>query len=356
MTFFLTFGGPLFLATQVTSRIEKLFMVHVELRLLFQRRLRSGRLLASSSSSELVPTAMQRKPMLPVRRGGPLPLSYGQQRMWFIHHLEPDSLAYNVPIAVRLKGQLNVEALRQTITAILLRHEVLRTQFAISEGMPMQRIVSLDELQYSLNFVDLDGLTLEQKEAEVQSQAIAEATYRFSQPRCTLSRELFRLNHAEHVLLLTMHHAVSDGWSMGILVREITAFYHAFANGCQALLPVLNIQYADFSAWQREFLQGDILENHLAYWRKQLNNVPVLDLPTDFPRPAILGTSRAESLPVRLSPDQVRRLREVCQKEGVSLLCYCWLPSNFCFRDGPGRSLLQSVHRSLIVTTLKLKA
>src|SRR6185312_2609358 len=315
---FFELGGHSLLATQVTSRIEKLFMVHVELRLLFETP--TVREIACVIEQQRVqPTAVQRKPMLPVGRQGPLPLSYGQQRMWFIHQLEPDSLAYNVPIAVKLKGHLNVEALRQAMTAILLRHEVLRTQFVISKGVPLQRIVLLDELQYSLSYVDLDGLTPEQQEAEVQSQAIAEATYRFNLGQGLLFRSrLLCLNHAEHVLLLTMHHAVSDGWSMGILVREITAFYHAFAKECEALLPALNIQYADFSVWQREFLQGDVLENHLAYWRKQLRDVPVLDLPTDFPRPAILSR-RAESFTVQLSLEQVKRLREVCQKEGVSL-------------------------------------
>ncbi|MEP6918781.1 MAG: condensation domain-containing protein, partial [Acidobacteriota bacterium] len=214
-------------------------------------------------------------------------VSFAQQRLWFLSRLEPESVAYNMPRPLRLRGVLDVGALQATFTAIVARHEVLRGHFEVVEGEPVQVIAP--RLPIALPVVSLEAWPAAGREAEVTRLARAEAQRPFDLTVAPLLRvSLLRLGPQEHVLLLTLHHIVSDGWSMGILLREIGALYQATVAGRPAALPALPIQYADFARWQRAWLQGAVLDAELGYWRQQLAGAPgVLDLPIARPRPAL---------------------------------------------------------------------
>src|SRR5690606_8202621 len=257
--------------------------------------------------------------IIPVKRdGSPLPLSFAQQRRWFLDQLEPNSPIYTIPTAVRLSGKLDVGALDATLDALVQRHESLRTTFSEHAGSPVQVIAP--QVSLPLVCVDLTGLPVASREAEAMRLAMEEARKPFNLAEGPLLRAtLLRLDEAEHILLLTMHHIISDGWSMGVLVREIAALYQAFAAGQPSPLPELPIQYADYAHWQREWLQGEVLEKQLAYWRERLGDEPpVLELPTDRPRPATQtwnGASLAATLPRNLADG----LKALAKQEGATL-------------------------------------
>src|SRR5215207_82440 len=195
------------------------------------------------------------------------PTSFAQQRLWFLDQLEPGTAAYNIPAAVRLHGALDVAAFGRALTEIVRRHEALRTTFAVRDGQPVQLIHPAGPLE--LPVTDLGHLGAELREAEARRLAAEEARRPFDLAAGPLLRvQLLRLADDEHVALLTMHHIVSDGWSMGVLVREVAALYEAFAAGRPSPLAELPVQYADYAAWQRERLQGEVLDRQLAYWRE----------------------------------------------------------------------------------------
>jgi amino acid adenylation domain-containing protein len=278
---FFELGGHSLLATQVVSRVLQTFGEHVPLRALFEAPTVSKlaeKLGKLSSFEEAAPSSIVRK----ARQGVP-PLSFAQQRLWFLEQLEGESGAYNISKAVRMTGRLNVLALRQTLSAIVARHESLRTNFELIGEEPVQTISAPREMEISL--IDLRG----QHESAVQ-QVVAEiAQHPFDLAHDRLLRaSLLRLDDQEHVLLLTMHHIVSDGWSMSVLFREIGLLYEALVNGQPSPLAELPIQYPDFAVWQRDWLQGRELESQIEYWKKQLSGAPaVLELPTDRPRPPL---------------------------------------------------------------------
>ncbi|NJM73405.1 MAG: non-ribosomal peptide synthetase, partial [Scytonema sp. RU_4_4] len=181
----------------------------------------------------------------------PVPLSFAQQRLWFLEQLEPDSPFYNIPAAVRLQGQLNVEALQQSFNEIISRHEALRTNFQTTQGQAVA--VISQQKPITLSIFDISDLAENQQQAEIKQQALQEAQQPFDISSDHLLRvKLLRLGKQEHIVLLTMHHIVSDGWSMGVLVEELATLYHAFCNGQPSPLPTLPIQYVDFAAWQRQ--------------------------------------------------------------------------------------------------------
>src|SRR5437867_7865116 len=214
------------------------------------------------------------------------PLSFSQQRLWFLDQYEPNSSVYNIPSALRLAGKLNVPALKQSLKEIVRRHEALRTTLSMLEGQPIQ--VVAPSVNVALPVVDLTGSPEIGKEDEAQDLASEEARRLFDLTRGPLFRAtLIRLADDDHMLVLTMHHIVSDGWSMGVLRRELSVLYEAFCDGRSSPLSDLPIQYADFAIWQREWLQGEVLESQLSYWKKRLKGIPaVLNLRTDRPRPA----------------------------------------------------------------------
>src|SRR4028119_2106154 len=199
------------------------------------------------------------------------PLSFAQQRLWFLDRLSPENPAYNLPAAVRLQGQLNLSALQQTLNEIVRRHEVLRTAFAEVDGEPVQ--VISPSLDFALSVVNLQHLPETEQQAEIEQRTLEEAQRPFDLTRDPLLRgTLLQLSPEEYVLLLTIHHIISDGWSMGVLVREVAALYEAFSNDKPSGLPELAVQYADFASWQRQHFQGEKLEKQLAYWKQQLGD------------------------------------------------------------------------------------
>src|SRR3990172_5937896 len=249
---------------------------------------------------------------------GPCPLSFAQQRLWFLDQIEPNTPLYNIPTAVRLSGALNIEALQKTLDAIVARHEVLRTTFVSVDGGPVQVIAESRSVEMSV--IDLSEWPKAEQGAEVQHLLDEEAKRPFNLSQDLMLRAtLLRLGEQDHVLLLVMHHIASDGWSMGVLFRELSALYGAFSSGGPSPLPELPIQYADFAHWQRQWLQGEVLESQLSYWKKQLNgSLPVLELPTDHPRPPVqtfLGAWQSLVLPKALSES----LKALSRQEGVTL-------------------------------------
>jgi non-ribosomal peptide synthetase component F len=217
---------------------------------------------------------------------GPIPLSFAQERLWFLAQLEPDNSSYNLTAGVRLRGDLKIDPLKKSIAEIVRRHEVLRTTFVAVAGKPKQIIAPAQPIV--LPFTDLQHLTEAAQETEIRRQLSAEARRPFDLEGGPLLRAgLFRTAPTSHVLLMSMHHIVTDGWSQGVFVRELAGLYSAFSNGQSSPLFPLPIQYADFAVWQRQWLQGKVLDVQLAYWKRRLADLPVLSLPTDHSRPAV---------------------------------------------------------------------
>jgi hypothetical protein len=257
-------------------------------------------------------------PIQPVSRDRELPLSFAQQRLWFLDQLVSGNPFYNVSTAVRLIGHLNVTALAQSLDGIVRRHETLRTTFVSVEGQPVQIIAPVQIV--SLPAVDLRELVEAEREIQAWWLIVEEERRPFDLTHGPLWRAiLLQMKADEHVLLLTMHHIVSDGWSLGVLIQEMAALYQAFAAGKPSPLPELPIQYADFAVWQREWLQGEVLEKQLGYWKQQLASAPaVLELSTDRPRPPV-PTFQGAQLPFALSQPLTEALKELSQREGVTL-------------------------------------
>jgi acyl carrier protein len=269
---FFDLGGHSLLATQVISRVRSAFQVELPLRCLFE----SPTVAELAESIEAIAKAgqgLQAPPILPVPRDGKLPLSFAQQRLWLLDQLEPNNTAYNMPAALRLVGSLNIAALEQSFNEIVRRHEVLRTTFTEVNGQPVQVIAP--SLTLKIPIVDLQVLPETERDAEVLRLAAKETQLPFDLARGPLLRvTLLKLGLSEHVLLLTMHHIVSDAWSDGVFIRELAALYEAFCAGQPSPLPELSIQYADFAHWQRQWLQGEVLETLLSYWQQQLAGAP----------------------------------------------------------------------------------
>lgn len=246
------------------------------------------------------------------------PLSFAQQRLWFLNQLEPGSAAYNLPRAIHLTGLLNTAALEQSFKEIVQRHEALRTTFETVDGQPIQMIAPAFAL--TLPVVNLRELSASEREEKVRQLASEEAQRPFSLNKGPLLRlTLLQLSQVEHIVLLTLHHIVSDAWSTGVLVQEMAALYEAFVSGKSSPLPELPIQYADFASWQRQRLQGKGLESQLAYWRQQLDgDLPVLQVPTDRPRLAV-QTSRGARQSLVVPQELTEALKLLSQKAGATL-------------------------------------
>lgn len=245
------------------------------------------------------------------------PLSFAQQRLWFLDQLQPDNPFYNISVVVHLKGVLNVAALEQSFNEIVRRHEALRTAFTSVERKPMQ--VICPNFTLTLPVVNLRDLPEIHRAAEVQWLATQEARQPFDLTQGSLLRvTLLQCGEQEHTMLLTMHHIVSDGWSMGVLFRELTILYEVFSYGQPSPLSELPIQYADYTIWQRQWLEGEVLESQLTYWKKQLNNLLILQLPTDHPRPAV-QTFQGRRQSLVLSKSLTDALKVLSQQQEVTL-------------------------------------
>jgi acyl carrier protein len=313
---FFALGGHSLLATQVVSRIRASFHLEIPVRSLFEEPTVRGLATAverarRSGGSEAPP------PLSRVPRGGSLPLSFAQRQLWVHDQMQPGRADYNVPFAVRLDGALDVAALAATFGEIERRHEALRTTFVLAENEPVQVIRTATTVPPCL--VDLAGLPPARRRGEAQRLALAEARTPFDLGRGPLMRTtLLRLDAGEHLALLTLHHIVSDGWSTGVLLREMAALYPALSRGEQSPLPELPVQYADFAVWQRRLLEGGELEAQLGYWRRHLADLPLLYLPSDRPRPPV-QTSNGRRRQVALSAEAVGALRELAGQERTTL-------------------------------------
>jgi hypothetical protein len=264
--------------------------------------------LESNAQLQLIPRRSQR---------GLVPLSFAQQRIWFLHQLEPNSAAYNQVASIHVTGSLDLKVLEQSLNEIIQRHEALRTNFAIAEEESVQIIAPA--LTITLPIVDLRNLPKVEREQEIQRRTTEEVQQLFDLEQGPLLRSIvLHLSETEYLLQITMHHIVTDGWTWGVLVCELVALYEAFSVGKPSTLPELPIQYADFAVWQRQWLTGEVLETQVAYWKQQLNNLPTLQLPTDRPRPtvqAFRGARQTLMLPKALS----EKLKVMSQQEGITL-------------------------------------
>jgi hypothetical protein len=246
------------------------------------------------------------------------PLSFAQQRLWFIDQLEPGNTAYNMPAAVRYTGTLDLAALERAIAEIFRRHEAVRTKFADVDGEPVQIVMRHEPLP--LQVVDLSNRPQSERETEAARLAQEEAHRPFDLSRGPMLRaSVLRLAADEHVVLLTMHHIASDGWSMNLLLRELATLYSAFANGQPSPLPELPIQYADFAQWQRRRLQGETLDQHMQYWTTQLAGAPeVMDLPTARPRPAVQSYRGANQI-FLLTEETSQKIKTIARDQDATL-------------------------------------
>nr|BBH87140.1 non-ribosomal peptide synthetase [Thermosporothrix sp. COM3] len=246
-----------------------------------------------------------------------VPLSFAQQRVWFLDQFEPGSPNYNIAEALRLEGPLNRQALQSSLTKLLQRHESLRTTVALQENQPVQVIAERGEL--SLRLIDLSGLSATQQQATVQKLINQEAHNPFDLSRGPLFRAaLLLLEPTTHILLLNMHHIISDARSLEIFIEELTYLYHAYCRGQRPELPELPLQYADYAIWQRQTIQKETLEKQLHYWCTQLKDVPPLELPTDYPRPP-LQTQAGAWQDLTLSASLLKKLQALSEREGMTL-------------------------------------
>ncbi|HEY0544285.1 MAG TPA: amino acid adenylation domain-containing protein [Pyrinomonadaceae bacterium] len=314
---FFDIGGHSLLATQVISRLREAFRVELPVRALFERptpkELAAVIVEKIKVSPQLSSISLHRR-----SREQHLPLSFAQQRLWFLDKLEPGNAFYNLTSAVRINGALDAEALARSFGEVIRRHEVLRTTFQTFDGQPVQVIAEASP--FALPVTDLSHLSSAERAAQAQNLSREESVKPFELSQGLLVRaRLLRLTSEAHQLLLTMHHIISDGWSIGVLIREVAALYQAYSRGEASTLPELEVQYADFAVWQREWLSGQTLDEQLAYWRSQLAGAPpVLELPTDFPRPAVKtfnGATQRFTLPRELSEE----LHRLSRQEGATL-------------------------------------
>ncbi len=312
---FFDLGGHSLLAAQVVSRVRETLGVSLPLRRMFELPTVAG--LAGELASLGAVSAPALPPLLPVDRSGDLPPSFAQERLWFLDRLDPGSPLYNMPAAARLRGRLDVAALAAALGEILRRHEALRTVFVEEAGRPVQRV--LPWRPFELPVADLSALPGAARTAALDRLSRQETRTPFDLTAAPLARALLlRAGEEDHTLVLTLHHIASDGWSLNVLLRELSALYGAAAAGRPSPLPELAVQYGDYAVWQRGWLRDEVLESQLAWWRTALAGLPpALDLAADRPRPAVRGL-RGAYLPARLTGGLAAAVRSRAQAEGVT--------------------------------------
>ena len=314
---FFELGGHSLLATRVVSRVRQLFACELPLRALFEAPTVAGLAARIDEAVRTGSTGSVVPPLVPVEMDGPAPLSFAQERLWVLDQMEPGSSAYNIPAAPRLSGELDVDALARALSEIVRRHQVLRSVFRAVDGRPVQQV--LPHAPLALQVEDLSALDAVSRAALVRRRAEEEGAMPFDLAAGPpLRARLLRTVADEHVLLLTVHHVVSDGWSRGVLFGELAALYGAFSRGQASPLAEPAVQYADFAVWQRGWLRGEVLDTQLAWWKEQLRGAPaVLELPTDRPRPALQSYRGARRV-VPLDGAVMERLEALGRQEGAT--------------------------------------
>ncbi|MEG4045367.1 amino acid adenylation domain-containing protein [Microcoleus sp. Pol17_C1] len=315
---FLELGGHSLLAIQIDSRLRNRLKVELPVGSLFgypSIASLAQRILESNSEK----VHLQATPIQAVSRNQSLPLSWNQQQLWFLAQLAPDTPVYNEPCTIRFPGAIDVNSLSKALNEIIKRHESLRTRFITVDGQPIQ-VIAPPADTFNLAFVDLKQLPVNQREAEALRLATIETKQPFDLTSSPLLRAtLMQLSDEEYRLFLTFHHIVMDGVSIyNVFLPELAALYEAFCNDKTLVFPELALQYADFAVWQRQWFTGEILESHLDYWKQQLTDLPVLQLPLDRPRPAIT-TFRGKRQPFSLSKNLTEALKALSRQEGVTL-------------------------------------
>ncbi len=310
-------GGHSLIATRVLSRVREAFNIELPIRTIFEAPTvaeMAGRVEAAMGAAS--PSVMP--PIPRVERGGELPLSFGQQSLWFKHQLDPASSLYNIPVALHTSGRLDIQALERSLNEIIGRHEALRTTFKAVHGRPVQVIAPAGRLEIPV--IELQASGAEERRLEARRLAVEESRRPFDLERGLLMRAtVLRLEEESQIVLFTMHHIISDGWSLGVLINEVAAFYNGFASGTPTALSALPVQYADYAAWQREWLRGEVLGTRLSYWKKQLEGALFrLDLPVKRPSPSA-PTFAGVNLPIRLSAELTDGLKALGRAEGVTL-------------------------------------
>jgi len=314
---FFELGGHSLLATQLLSRIREAFQVEFAFKYIFDSPTLAD-LARILENSRMAHAGLEAPAIEPVERDRELPLSFAQERLWFLDQLEPNSPFYNIPTAMRFSGTLNIMALEKSIHDIVRRHESLRTIFKSVDGKPHQVII--EDIPSLMEHIDLHDLATAEQEQKVQQLATDEALKPFNLSAGPLIRvTLVKLTENDHVILFTMHHIISDGWSVGVLMQEVAALYEAFSSGQPSPFADLPLQYADFAYWQRQWLSGKVLEAQLNYWREKLSgSPPLLELPTDRPRPAV-QSFRGLTISRILPKELMQSIKQLCQEEDVTL-------------------------------------
>ncbi|HEX7240374.1 MAG TPA: amino acid adenylation domain-containing protein, partial [Longimicrobiaceae bacterium] len=313
---FFALGGHSLLATQVVSRVREGMKADLPLRALFEAPTVAA-LAERMERAETAAPAAAAPVLESTEREGEVPLSFAQQRLWFLEQMHPGTTAYSLPSALRLTGPLDAGALERAIGEIVRRHESLRTVFAATAGRPRQAVSPPRPFRLAVS--DLSPSPPAEREARVAQLCADDAQRPFDLARGPLFRaSLLRLDAADHVLLLNFHHIVTDGWSMGVFMRELAALYGAFTHGEPSPLPELPIQYADYALWQARSLAGDGLGKLVEYWKARMADPPTLQLPTDHPRP-LVPTSRGAQLPVALPAALGPELAALSRREGCTL-------------------------------------
>jgi amino acid adenylation domain-containing protein/non-ribosomal peptide synthase protein (TIGR01720 family) len=314
---FFDLGGHSLLATQVISRIREIFEVDLPLRVLFEYPILID-LATQIEAAQQTGVKLEEVIIESVSRTEKLPLSFAEQRLWFLDQLNPDNPFYNIPEFIRIRGRLNLETIKKCLENIMSRHEILRTTFQTVDGEPFR--VIHESLPLKLDITDLTSLEKSAQEQAVVQIGEKEARTIFKLDKGPLLKlHVAKISQDEHVFFLTMHHIISDDWSSGLFIYELGQLYEAFARKQPSPLPPLTIQYADYAYWQRNWLKGDVLEEQLNYWKNKLKDTAsLLNLPTDYPRPAVMSFEGATSM-FKLSRRLTRAVQELCQSEGVTL-------------------------------------
>jgi amino acid adenylation domain-containing protein/non-ribosomal peptide synthase protein (TIGR01720 family) len=314
---FFAIGGHSLLATQVVGRVRDVLGVELPLRAMFERPTLAG-LADLVESVRRSGVGVNSPPLTRRPRAHPLLLSYSQLRLWFLQQMEPGSAAYNLPAGIRLAGPLELWALERSLNEVVRRHESLRTGFELAAGTPVQ--VISPEVLLPMPVIDLSGLQAARRDEEIARRTTWEAVQAFDLARAPLVRaRVLRLADTDHAVLLTLHHTVSDGWSMGLLLTEITGLYEAFVSGNPSPFPELPIQYADYAQWQREWLRGEVLAAQVSYWQERLRGLAaLLTLPADRERP-VARTSRGAVESFAVPEALASSLLALSRRQGVTL-------------------------------------